>query len=69
MIMPRIGEGEESEKWERVKLGADIGQRLGNIYEDSVDWRQRAGYEKSYDSLKQQRVFNRQLHTEDAERM
>ena len=39
-------ETEESEEWERVKVGTDIGQKLANIYDDSVEWRERAGYER-----------------------
>ena len=61
--MARIGAVEESEPWEKAKLGETIGQRLGNIFKDSDDWRRRAGYEKTHESIRHQRVFNQQLST------
>ena len=62
--MPRIGEVEESQAWERAMYGSTTQDRLKNIANDSKDWRKRAGYPKDVrmEAVKKERVRDMKVH-------
>jgi len=59
----RADEGDKGTAWEQTAIGPDIESRLLAVGQSSLDWRARAGYEKSELAEDAMVAFNRRVHT------